>query len=167
MRSLQKGFGPLLLTGCMAFALMPVAAVAVSTGDSNAVPVVVNDEAVEPAPQQLYALGMIETGNNDRDVGGLGEISRYQIRPTVWKCYSKSSQYANPDVSLQVARRHWMVLARNFKTKAGREPDSFDMYVLWNTGLAYYESKGFAPHQVARVVRDRAQRYVNLVNRKA
>src|SRR5258708_6108474 len=51
-----------------------------------------------PDAKRLYALGMIETGNNDREIGGAGEISRYQIHPIVWKSYSKSLDYSNPDV---------------------------------------------------------------------
>jgi hypothetical protein len=37
------------------------------------------------------------------------------------------------------------------------------MYVLWNTHYGYYASKGFNPNRLAASVRDRAQRYVNLV----
>ncbi len=37
------------------------------------------------------------------------------------------------------------------------------MYVLWNTHYGYYASRGFNPNRLAAVVRDRAQRYVNLV----
>src|ERR1700744_5210994 len=56
-------------------------------------------QAVNPAPpvdasvnldaKRLYALGMIETGNDDGAIGLAGEISRYQLSPSVWKCYSK------------------------------------------------------------------------------
>jgi len=60
---------------------------------------------------------MIETGNNDREIGTAGEISRYQIHPLVWKSYSKSMDYWDPEVSLQVARQHWGRLAAYFKEK--------------------------------------------------
>jgi len=119
-----------------------------------------------PDAKRLYALGMIETGNNDREIGGAGEISRYQIHPIVWKSYSKSLDYSNPDVSLQVARQHWSYLANYFKAKTGREPDDFDMYVLWNTRYGYYARRGFSQTQISPVVQDRAQRFVNLVNRR-
>ncbi len=128
---------------------------------------------VPPAPsscvldaRRLDALGMIETGNNDREIGGAGEVSRYQIHPAVWKEYSKSKEYTNPEVSLQVARQHWAYLANYFKDKTGREPDDFDMYVLWNTRFGYYAHKGFSQQQISHVVQDRAQRFVNLVKRK-
>src|SRR2546426_8121216 len=41
------------------------------------------------------ALGMIESGNNDRAVGRAGEISRYQIKKNVWRKYSSSSRYSD------------------------------------------------------------------------
>ena len=110
-----------------------------------------------------FALGMIETGNDDREIGGAGEVSRYQIMPSVWRCYSASRNYRSPQVSLAVARQHWAVLHDSFKEKAGREPTDFDMYVLWNTHLGYYSGRHFDPARLAPVVRDRAQRYVNLV----
>jgi hypothetical protein len=116
--------------------------------------------------KRLFALGMIETGNNDREVGAAGEVSRYQIHPAVWKVYSPSMEYTNPDISLQVARQHWAYLAQYFREKAGREPEDFDMYVLWNTKHGYYARKGFSQLQISPVVQDRAQRFVNLVNRK-
>jgi hypothetical protein len=120
-----------------------------------------------PDAKRLDALGMIETGNHDDEVGGAGEISRYQIHPAVWRSYSTSLDYANPEVALQVASRHWTCLANYFKAKTGREPDDFDMYVLWNTRFGYYARKGFSRARISPVVQDRAERFVNLVNRKA
>jgi hypothetical protein len=123
-----------------------------------------------PAPtldaKHLWALGMLETGNNDREIGGAGEISRYQILPVVWKSYSGSRSYNDPEVSLQVARLHWNSLAAAFKERTGRQPGDFDMYVLWNTGCGYYAKKGFDQRRIAHIVQDRAQRFVNLVNRR-
>ncbi|MGA2246087.1 MAG: hypothetical protein ABSH48_13895 [Verrucomicrobiota bacterium] len=110
-----------------------------------------------------FALGMIETGNDDREIGGAGEVSRYQIMPSVWRCYSVSRSYRNPEVALAVARQHWAVLHDSFKQQAGREPTNFDMYVLWNTHHGYYAGRNFDPARLSPVVRDRAQRYVNLV----
>src|SRR5881394_336850 len=54
----------------------------------------------------FFALGMIESGNDDRGIGRAGEVSRYQIHPAVWRNYSESREYQNPGVSLQVARQH-------------------------------------------------------------
>ena len=82
-----------------------------------------------------FALGMIETGNDDGEIGGAGEVSRYQIMPSVWQCYSPSRNYRDPQVSLALARRHWAVLYDSFKQKAGREPTDFDMYVALEHAL--------------------------------
>src|SRR6266566_6068255 len=113
----------------------------------------------------FFALGMIESGNDDRGVGRAGEVSRYQIHPSVWKLYSTSTDYRNPEVSAQVARQHWNYLTNYFREYAGRAPTPFDMYVLWNTRFGHYARKGFDPTRLSSMIRDRAQRFVNLVNR--
>jgi len=116
--------------------------------------------------RRLFALGMIETGNDDRAIGLAGEISRYQLSPPVWQSYSRSREYRNPNVSVRVAQQHWNYLASYFKEKCGRMPTDFDMYVMWNTRYGYYAHKHFSPRQISVIVQDRAQRFVNLVNRK-
>jgi hypothetical protein len=125
-----------------------------------------NGAAGNPAVLDAHrrmALGMIETGNRDDEIGGAGEVSRYQIMPSVWRQYSQSQNYRNPDVSLAVAQKHWARLYAGFVRQAHRQPNDFDMYVLWNTHYGYYASKGFNPNRLCSAVRDRAQRYVNLV----
>jgi len=116
--------------------------------------------------KRLFALGMIETGNDDHEIGRAGEVSRYQIEPGVWRVYSKSDAYENPQVAREVARRHWTSLANYFKKQTGRNPDDFDMYVLWNTTWGYYAKRDFSRRSLSRVVHERAERFVNLVNRK-
>jgi len=126
--------------------------------------------AVNPAvldARRRFALGMIETGNDDREIGGLGEISRYQIMPSVWRHYSSSQRYHDPATSLKVAQQHWATLYARFKQQAHREPTDFDMYVLWNTHYGYYANRGFQSARLHPVVRDRAQRFVNLIERGA
>jgi hypothetical protein len=112
-----------------------------------------------------FALGMIETGNDDREIGGAGEVSRYQIMPVVWHQFSDSLRYRDPAISQQVAQQLWARLYARFKEQAHREPTDFDMYVLWNTRYGYYANKGFNPKKLGPTVRDRAQRFVNLVER--
>jgi hypothetical protein len=111
---------------------------------------------------RLEALSMLETGDRDSAVGGVGEVSRYQMRPSVWKQYSSSRAYHDPVVSRQVAGQHLDFLESNFRKLAGREPSEFDVYVLWNAGLGYYAKRDFSPARVSPVVRERAERYVNL-----
>ena len=110
-----------------------------------------------------FALGMIETGNDDREIGCAGEVSRYQIMPVVWRQFSDSQRYRDPAISQQVAQQLWATLYARFKEQAHRKPTDFDMYVLWNTRYGYYSSKGFNPKKLGPTVRDRAQRFVNLV----
>jgi hypothetical protein len=133
-----------------------VAAAAKPLAHSNGSPGVLDQ-------RHRYALGMIETGNHDGKIGGAGEVSRYQIMPSVWQHYSESRNYHDPDVSLEVAQQHWTALYNAFKQHAHREPTDFDMYVLWNTHYGYYASRGFDPARLGPIVRGRAQRYVNLV----
>jgi hypothetical protein len=155
-----------LLTGCLlACGLMLVFSANAVTTDATPAP-----QPSEIAPsldaKHLFALGMIETGNDDHVIGAAGEVSRYQLCPVVWKNYSKSVDYQNPEISLQVARQHWNHLAAYFKEKTGRVATDFDMYVMWNTRLGYYARRNFSQELVASVVRERAQRFVNLINRK-
>jgi hypothetical protein len=139
---------------------LPVAAgrTSDSTGNRLGNPIALNEK-------RLFALGMIESGNDDRGVGSAGEVSRYQIHPVVWKAYSNSKDYHHHEVSLHVAREHWNYLTNYFRERTGREATDLDMYVLWNTRFGYYASKRFEPRQLHRTVRNRAQRFVNLVNR--
>jgi len=111
---------------------------------------------------RIAALGMIETGNDDRAVGGAGEVSRYQIKPWIWRQYSQSLSYADRRISTEVAGNHLAVLEDTFKKRAGRAPTDFDIYVLWNAGPTYYSRIGFAKARVHPVIRERARRFVNL-----
>lgn len=122
-------------------------------------------EAVLPfTRERLLALGMIESGNNDRARGVAGEVSRFQIHPSVWKAYTRSKAYQDPQVAAQVAERHWHFLARYFYSRTDRVPTDFDMYVLWNTRWGYYRRRGFDPDRVDPRIAARAVRFANLVN---
>ena len=103
----------------------PLAAAAV-TSNAPITAVQRSDDAPPLDVHRMFALGMIESGNDDRAIGSAGEVSRYQLSPSVWKTYSKSLDYQNPEVSLQVARQHWNYLAAYFKEKTSHTPDDFD-----------------------------------------
>lgn len=111
---------------------------------------------------RLEALSQIETGNDDRAVGGAGEVSRYQIKPWIWRQYSDSGAYSNRRISTQVAEQHLAGLAQVFRKCTRREPTDFDLYVLWNAGPTYYSRISFARSRVHPVIGDRARRYANL-----
>ena len=163
----SRGFAPSVSGTVQSFSAdkpaIPVRSTAVPTVARVAAPAT-GSSAILNA-RHRFALGMIETANNDEEIGGAGEVSRYQIMPSVWRHYSDSRSYQDPDVSLEVAQQHWTALHVFFKQQAHREPTDFDMYVLWNTRYGYYASKGFKPARLNPVVRDRAERFANLVER--
>lgn len=110
----------------------------------------------------LDAISMIESGNNDSAVGRAGEVSRYQIRPAVWQQFTRSTAYEDSVIASYVAQRYLDWLAKYCKQRTGRDPDNFDLYVMWNAGAAYYRRLGFAKERVHPTVRARANRFVNL-----
>src|SRR6266404_4287035 len=116
----------------------------------------------QAALSRLEAISLIESGNNDRARGSAGEVSRYQLLPNVWSTYSDSHSYANSKVASLVARQHLDHLETWFQAQAGRAPTDFEIYVLWNAGPAYYARRAFSAAAVHRLVRERAERFVNL-----
>jgi hypothetical protein len=111
---------------------------------------------------KLEAISMIESGNNDHAVGGAGEVSRYQIKPRIWRTFTTSRAYRNAGVSTWVAEQYLTWLEDHFRRRTGREPTDFDRYVLWNAGPVYYRRIGFAAERVHPTVKERARRFVNL-----
>lgn len=105
---------------------------------------------------------MIESADDDAAVGQVGEVSRFQIKPWIWRLYSQSVDYQNAVIASYVAERHLASLEQNFRKRARREPTDFDLYVLWNAGPTYYNRIGFSSARVHPIIRDRAQRYANL-----
>jgi hypothetical protein len=103
------------------------------------------------AMDRWTALAMVETGGNDRIVGRVGEISRYQIRPELWRGGSP----LNTSVALANARRIMAARVAAFEQSHGRAPDDFEFYILWNAPAEINH-----PH---RVVAERARRFMNLV----
>jgi hypothetical protein len=118
--------------------------------------------SAQAGSMRLAALGMVESGDDDGAVGAVGEVSRYQIKPWIWRQYSQSRDYKSPAIASFVAGRHLAELDRIFRKQTNRVPDDFDLYVLWNAGPTYYGRIGFNKTRVNAIVRDRAQRYANL-----
>jgi hypothetical protein len=103
------------------------------------------------AMDRWTALAMLESGDDDRAVGRVGEISRYQIRPELWP----GGNPLDTRIALANARHIMSVRVAAFEQSHGREPDDFEFYILWN-----------APAQIDhphRIVAERARRFVNLV----
>jgi len=104
------------------------------------------------------ALSQIESGDNDKAVGRLGEISRYQILPDVWSTFApEKANWENPKEALAVAKEAMKKRCTDFEQSFHRTPTDFEFYVLWN-----------APAQIqrpGRVVSQRAKRFCNLLDK--
>src|ERR1017187_5687010 len=105
------------------------------------------------AMDRWEALSMIESGNNDRAIGLVGEISRFQIRPELWP----GGNPHNPEQALTAAQKTKIPRLNQFQRSHNRQPTDFEFYVLWNAPWV-------VDHPSA-VVKERAQRFVNLVQR--
>ena len=108
------------------------------------------------AMDRWAALSQIETRDNDNAVGAAGEISRFQIKPKLWRRYARSdANWKNPEEALAAARELMKERCAGFQRVNNRQPTDFEFYILWN-----------APAQVDRptkVVRERAERFCRLV----
>ena len=104
------------------------------------------------AMDRWEALSMIESGNNDHAVGAVGEVSRFQIRPEFWP----GGNPLNPHEALTAARQTMLPRLNQFQQRHKRQATDFEFYVLWNAPWQ-------ADHPTSATVKERAQRFVNLV----
>jgi hypothetical protein len=114
------------------------------------------------------SLGMFESGATswqrspaDFMRGGSGEVSRFQIMPEVWRRYTKSREYDNPEVAWTVTQRILADRTATFRAATGREPDALELYLLWNKP-GHFEAAGYQTSRVKADYRSRAQRFANL-----
>ena len=69
------------------------------------------------------ALSQIESGDDDCAVGSAGEVSRYQIKPEVWRRHAPAkADWANPDDALFVARETMQERCAVFERAFHRPP---------------------------------------------
>lgn len=125
----------------------------------------------EQANPLLEALAQIETGANtpkqcraDRKIGRHGEVSRYQIKPVVWKTISKSRNYSNPKISKKVAEEEMRNRIALFQGLFYREPTLKEIYCLWNAPRYILKWDCDKNPTIPAVVKERCQRFENLVN---
>jgi hypothetical protein len=108
------------------------------------------------AMDRWTALSQIESGDDDRALGSAGEISRYQIKPEVWRRYAPATaDWTKPADALLVAREAMQDRCAAFERSAHRPPTDFEFYILWN-----------APAQIqhpGKAVSSRAERFCNLI----
>lgn len=125
-------------------------------------------------PTRLHALAMIETGctseaqqQGDFKIGPSKEVSRYQLLPSVWRIAKREAglseaKTTDPKEAKQVALFLWKQRVAAFKKIMKREPDNFELYVLWNAPGVFYTGE-YRYHLVPLAVRERAIRFSNLV----
>jgi hypothetical protein len=109
------------------------------------------------AMDRWTALSQIESGDDDRALGSAGEISRYQIKPEVWRRYARTTaDWTKPADALLVAKEAMQDRCTAFERSVHRSPTDFEFYILWNV-----------PAQIQRpgkAVSRRAERFCNLIN---
>ena len=118
------------------------------------------------------SLGMFDSGVTsgqrgaaDSLRGGSGEVSRFQIMPAVWRRYSKSREYDNPEVAWAVAQRILADRAAEFRATTGREPGALELYLLWNKP-GHFQAQGYLASRVKADYHQRAERFANLLSRR-
>ena len=114
------------------------------------------------------SLGMFESGATswqrsraDSMRGGSGEISHFQIMPAVWRRYTKSREYENPEVAWAVTQRILADRTVSFRASTGREPNGVELYLLWNKP-GHFEAVDYQINRVKADYYQRAQRFANL-----
>ena len=124
-------------------------------------------------PGLREALGEFETGATkptacaaDRAVGSRQEISRFQILPVVWRQYSNSRNYHDPETAWNVAAKILRDRQKWFREATGRDWDYIDIYVMWNAPGHYRRAK-WNRARISPVVRERAERFSNLMHERS
>ena len=104
----------------------------------------------------IAALGMIESGNNDRARGTHGEVTRYQIgRAEMRQHPDLRKDPTNTTLTTKYTLEIWQHRVFHFAAEFNRVPTDLELYILWN-----------APAQILHphaIVIERAQRFVNLL----
>jgi hypothetical protein len=107
----------------------------------------------------FYALGQIESGENDLAIGAVGEVSRYQIRPELWRRYSSPGMVPIREADARVVvQRILLDRVRSFTARAHRPPTATEYYALWNAPAQVLGSSA----SMTRTVAERAERFANL-----
>jgi hypothetical protein len=117
---------------------------------------------------EFKALAMIESGNNGKAKGKLGEISRYQIKPSVWKTFSQfpflPEFYIPKETSVLVAVKHWNANVECFYISNNYKPSNMQIYAMWNIGYYKFRDKyKFSVDKLPHNIRNRCVRFKNLV----
>ena len=108
----------------------------------------------------LAALSQIESGDRDTAVGRFGEVSRYQVSPSLWlHCTQRAGGITLPTdekAARIVAYDIWESRVSAFRMKHHRNPTVQETYLLWHR-----PSRVMNPRAAER---ERAQRFENIYN---
>src|SRR4051812_33085616 len=81
------------------------------------------------AMDRWSALSQIETRDNDSAVGAAGEISRFQIKPKLWRRYARvDADWKNPAEALAAAKQLMKERCASFERAYNRTPTDFEFY---------------------------------------
>lgn len=114
---------------------------------------------------KLRAISQIESNDNDKAKGRHGELSRYQLKPSVWKQHfpDKKDQRHIPAEARRCAKAHlcWLEI-QLCRAKRVKDPDPRDVYAAWNLGLEAFSRRDYNFDRLPDTIKQRADRFANL-----
>ena len=114
---------------------------------------------------KLRAISQIESNDNDKAKGRHGELSRYQIKRSVWRQHFPDEKDMRhlPVEARRCAKAHlcWLELKLCLLKKTNN-PNPRDVYAAWNIGLAAYARRDYNLAKLPRNIRQRSENFTNL-----
>jgi hypothetical protein len=110
----------------------------------------------------LAAIATVESCNNDDAIGRLGERSRYQIRPHLWRMFTASRLYSDYKVSTLVASNLCLHILSSLPAS---HRTIRDLAVCWNWGFTHYANVHFAYGNVPPSVKKYANKICTAYHR--
>jgi hypothetical protein len=114
---------------------------------------------------KLRAISQIESNDNDKAKGRHGELSRYQLKRSVWKQHFPSEKDARhiPTEARRCAKAHlcWLEL-RLCLAQRVKNPQPRDVYAAWNIGLEAFSRRDYDFARLPANIKKRSERFNNL-----
>ena len=114
---------------------------------------------------KLRAISQIESNDNDKAKGRHGELSRYQLKRSVWKQHFPSEKDARhiPSDAKRCAKAHlcWLEL-RLCLAQRVKNPQPRDVYAAWNIGLEAFSRRDYDFDRLPVNIKKRSERFNNL-----
>jgi hypothetical protein len=114
---------------------------------------------------KLRAISQIESNDNDKAKGRNGELSRYQLKRSVWRQHFPSEKDSRhiPKEARRCAKAHlcWLEL-RLCLAQRKNTPDPRDVYAAWNIGLEAFSRRDYDFDRLPANIRKRSERFNNL-----